>query len=152
MLAKVIALVAVTLMASCTYGAYCDDQGLRCRTQALTRKESEDCLIRERACLGSNIWVPECPKIAPATLTASAPTETQDLVLENEIAIKSANDASFSIKTLITNPCIDVCNELYTLCLKYKADNPNTGTDCKLRKLACTGSKNCTWVPYCPPQ
>ena len=136
----IIALIALGAQAQ----TYCQDQNLRCLTAATTRPESEGCRIREQACLGSNIWVTECPKAAVAVVRHHHHEKKE----KKADPIKSSVVQDYLSVQQLTK-CKLPCNNNWIICDEGATTNADM-VECMNRKNACLRSRACTWVPMCP--
>ena len=133
----IVALIALGTQAQ----TYCEDQALRCRVAATTRPESEACGIREQACAGSKIWVPECPKAVPAVTSKHHHHHEKK---EKESVVK-ANIWPFPIKPKPTPKpkpvpkCNVPCNNNWIICDEI-ATTAADMAECQIRKQACQAS------------
>ena len=138
MLKKLIIVAIVAIVSTVQGQSYCANQALRCRTQCADRPCSEACGIRENACNGSNLWVPECPK-APAVRFSPEMVEAVKFSVRSEIGASNVQ----------AKKCKAPCNNQFIVCDEI-ATTPEQAQDCLIRKQACTASNSCTWVPLCP--
>ena len=136
MLKKLIIVALVAIVSTVQGQDYCSNQALRCRTQCADRPCSEACGIREQACNGSKIWVPECPKAAKVRFSP-----------EMVAAVKTSVKKNMNVQA--NSKCKVVCNNQFIICDEI-ATTPEQAQDCLIRKQACTASGSCTWVPLCP--
>ena len=100
----IVALIALGAQAQ----TYCQNQALRCLTAATTRPESEGCNIREKACQGSKVWVPECPK-APVAVASKHHHHHEK---KEEVPAKSSV-VSYNLKA---PNCKAPCNNNWIIC------------------------------------
>ncbi len=135
----IVALIALSAQAQ----TYCQDQALRCRTAATTRPESEACGIREQACTGSKVWVPECPKAAPAVSSKHHHHHEKNEEFPSKPSVVSSN-----LKVKINARCKVPCNNNWIICDEM-AITAAAMAECQIRKQACQASTSCTWVPMC---
>ena len=136
MFKKIIAIALLALISTVQGQQYCKDQSLRCLTHAADRPASEGCKIREKACMGSKIWVPECP-------AAAAVRFSPEMVESVKFSVRSEIDASVK-----ANKCKVPCGNQFIVCDEI-ATTPELMQDCMIRKQACLASNKCIWVPLC---